>query len=327
MRLFDVKGQRLATTTLVRAIKSNHISHAYLFHGQYGVGKETVAKAFSNHLFCEDASACGKCRGCLRFSHGNHSDYHCMKTDTTIKIGRIRELHEACYLKHEGYAVWLIKNIEKMTLPAANSFLKVLEEPPEDTVFLLLTENIGQVLPTIVSRCQQLQFPRLSQELVESLLREHLQVEEDESLSKKIQLVAKLANGSIGRALELWEGPVLDRRSWVIQQLMRIPNMSTSEVLGLSLGWSEERADLESDLTLMLQWYRDLWCIKSRTQVQPYNLDYQNDLAVICEKYSVESLRRVTEQIQNVFPYVQRNVRPRFLLGHLLLQMRKGALT
>ena len=95
--------------------------------------------------------------------------------------------------KQEQYNVWLIKDADKMTLQAANSFLKLLEEPPEYVVWILLTTNLASILPTIVSRCQVISFPRLSDDIVRKLLQEKV----NNADQSKIDLVARMARGSI----------------------------------------------------------------------------------------------------------------------------------
>ncbi len=305
LRLRDVIGQTMATTTLERAIKHDRISHAYLFHGPSGVGKETIARAFVHHLSCQD-------------------NFHVVESEKSIKIDTIRQIYQNCYIQHAGYAVWLIKDADTMTLQAANSFLKIVEEPPSDTIFILLTDNMSRLLPTVISRCQVLHMPRLTDEVVLTLFSQRYVVEEQDK--DRLPIVIRMAGGSIGRAIELWEGPVLERREWVLQKLAKIPTMSVPEVLGLSLEWSEERETVESDLALMLNWYRDLWCVRAQMIGTLDNLDFEHDLVNLCKKYSVESIDRIMREIYEVRINLQRNVRPRFLLGHLLLQMRKGAL-
>lgn len=322
MRLADVIGQPIATTTLMRSIELNRISHAYLFHGEAGVGKETTAKAFVKHLLCENRQACGSCQSCQSLERGNNPRFNIVESDTSIKIQEIRDLKRSTQFKQTNYSVWLIKDADKMTLQAANGFLKVLEEPPEFVVWILLTNNLQSVLPTIVSRCQIIGFPQLADESVRLLLDAHVS---DNSDVDKIELVTRMAHGSIGKALELWNDKFLARRAWVVKQLIDLPTMDIPRVLGLSLAWSEERDVVIRDLELMLEWYRDLWCVKTNATDFLHHLDYQNELSVTCEKYTKESLEQITTLIIEMLMLTQRNVRARFMLGHLLLQMRKGA--
>lgn len=326
MQLAKIIGQPIATTTLQRSIAIDQIAHAYLFYGDIGVGKRTAAESFVNHLLCETKSACGSCGSCAKLARNNHPGYRVLESDSSIKIDQIRDLQEQVQLSHKDYQIWVITDVDKMTLQAANSFLKLLEEPPKRTIFLLLTNNLANVLPTIRSRCQVLKFSRLANGEVEQLLRSKLSL--DSSNDQKISLITKMARGSIGRALELWDSPALERRNWVTDQLLRIPTMSIVEVLGLSYKWDEDRNQVKLDLELMLQWYRDLWWIKVDNDSNDllYNLDRKNDLTAISQKYSQKSIENITELIFEMLIQLSHNVRVRFIIGHLLLQMRKGAL-
>lgn len=322
MRLPEIIGQPIATTTLARAIETNRISHAYLFHGEAGVGKETTARSFVNHLLCETRQACGSCSSCQSLKRNNNPYFHVLETDTSIKIQEIRSLKRDTQFKQEQYNVWLIKDADKMTLQAANSFLKLLEEPPEYVVWILLTTNLASILPTIVSRCQVISFPRLSDDIVRKLLQEKV----NNADQSKIDLVARMARGSIGKALDLWDDQFIERRNWVVKQLVKLPTMDIPQVLGLSLTWEEKRDLVIRDLEQMLEWYRDLWCVKTKATDSLHHIDYLHELSVTCEKYTKESLEQITSLIIEMLTYLNRNVRVRFVLGHLLLQMRKGAL-
>lgn len=323
MRLADIIEQKAAVQTLQRAVEVDAVAHAYLFHGSSGIGKTTTAVSFAKQILCETKSACGQCSECLKFERKNHPGLRMLEPDgAAIKIDQIRVLREQVQYANEYYQIWIIKDAHQMTVQAANSFLKLLEEPPQRTVFILVTDNFQQILPTIKSRCQMIGFRRLSDAAVAQAL-ENRTAEVDR---KKLALITKMAQGSIGKALELWDSPLFERRKWVIEQLVELPRMSVVEVLGLSMRWEENRDLFDLDLRLMLQWYRDLWCLKQGLKEQVYNIDYLNELSVICQKYNLSALRQITAAIVDIFSQLERNARIRFLVGNLLLQMRKGVL-
>lgn len=325
MRLADIIEQKTAVQTLKRAVELEQTAHAYLFHGDRGIGKTTTAVSFAKQILCENRTACGSCPECLKFERRNHPGVRVLEpVGTAIKIEQIRELQEQVHYSHEHYLVWIIRDAHKMTVQAANSFLKLLEEPPAQTVFVLITDNLQQILPTIKSRCQLISFRRSSDEAVAGALRSR--IDAANVSDETINLITKMAHGSIGRALELWDSPLLKRRKWVIEQLIQLPQMSIPEVLGLSYRWDENREVVDVDLTLMLHWYRDLWCLKQGLDDHIYNLDYLNELSVICQKYSLSALQEITAQIIDMSAKLERNVRIRFLMGNLLLQIRKGVL-
>ncbi|MGB4141739.1 MAG: DNA polymerase III subunit delta' [Limnochordia bacterium] len=326
MHLGEVIEQRVAVRTLQRAAAAGTVAHAYLFHGDRGVGKKTTAMSFAHQILCRNRTGCGSCPECLKLSRGNHPGLRALEPeDGTIKIEQIRSVQSQVQYAQEHHLIWIIDDAHRMTPEAANSFLKLLEEPPAYIVFILVTDHLEQVLPTIRSRCQVIAFTRLSDAAVAEALRAKAanggSTQDD---GQKIELVAKMAQGSIGRALELWESPLVGRRRWVLEQLINIPDMDLYEVLGLSHRWEEDRSLVALDLTLILQWYRDLWCLKEGLERQVVNMDYLHELSESCKKYPKSSLEQITKTIIDLHGQLERNARIRFMMANLLVQIRKG---
>lgn len=325
MNLNDVVGHPVAVTTLSRAITRQKISHAYLFYGDKGVGKKTTARAFAQQLLCENQTACATCSDCRRFLNGNHANYQEFTGESSIKIQDIRELKSQANYGYEGHRIWLIDKIERMTVQAANSFLKTLEDPSSNNIFILLTAAIDQVLPTVRSRCQLLPFFGLAEEVLIQEL--HQKIHDSQNQPKRCQSVARLARGSLGRALSLWEGSMLERRQWVLSKLKELPKASIPEVLGYSANWEEDRDGFLMDLELMISWFRDIAAIQVGYDSALYNPDYRNELNALGKLYSKESVHSILEQINEIIPTIKGNARIRFSLNYLLLLMKKGART
>ncbi|HKM17925.1 MAG: DNA polymerase III subunit delta' [Firmicutes bacterium] len=327
MHLGEIIEQEVAVRTLQRAVASDSIAHAYLFFGDHGVGKKTTALGFAHQILCEAKAGCGSCPQCLKLSRDNHPGLRALDPqDGTIRIEQIRSVHQQVQYAQEHYLIWIINEAHRMTPQAANSFLKLLEEPPGSVVFILITDHVEQILPTIRSRCQAISFTRLSDAAVAKALKARAAGDGGEDAGKKIELVTKMAQGSIGRAMDLWESPLLDRRKFVLEQLINLPGMSLYEVLGLSHRWEEERQLVALDLTIMLHWYRDLWCLQAGLEHQVLNLDYLHELSVSCKRYHRSSLEQISKAIIGLHGQLDRNVRIRFMMGNLLLQIRKGVL-
>ncbi|MGI6640268.1 MAG: ATP-binding protein [Limnochordia bacterium] len=299
MTLGEVLGQPVAVTILENSRAKGRLAHAYLFYGDDGVGKETAVR-----ILAADAD--------LRVVEGSPS----------IKIEQIRMLRQQSSYTQTGSLVWLIKDAENMTVQAANAFLKVLEEPNPGVYFFLTTTNLHRILPTIVSRCQVVPFRAISEETICQFLADKFNQAQD---SPRIRLLARMARGSIGRALQYWEGPVLERRKQVLGALERIPSATYPEILGLSLNWDEDRVQVQDDLQLMLGWYRDLAAVKSGSGVSLYNPDYAAELDKISSLYTYQALFEIMHEISEMQTAVAGNVRPRFALGRLFLSMKKGA--
>lgn len=163
---FDqVKGQEHVTRTLVNAIESGKISHAYLFAGSRGTGKTSTAKLLAKALNCVDgptAHPCGKCDSCVAISAGSSLDVIEMDAASNRGIDDIREIRDkVAFATVEGkYKVYILDEAHMLTKEASNAFLKVLEEPPGHVIFVLCTTEAHKVLPTIQSRCQRFEFRR-----------------------------------------------------------------------------------------------------------------------------------------------------------------------
>lgn len=149
-----------AVEFLKKSLKSGRVSHAYMFYGD-GELKEELALRFAQALFCRviEDDACGECNDCRRVENFTHPDFSLVKPEGAVfKISQVRELRGEVSLRPpEGdRRVFILKNCEKMNLPAANALLKVLEEPPIWTVLILLVSHPSTLPPTVSSRCQVL---------------------------------------------------------------------------------------------------------------------------------------------------------------------------
>lgn len=205
----EVLGQKSARSLLESALRRGRLAHSYLFVGPKGVGKKTMAYAFIYHLFCATNSEkpCGECMACKKLKKRLHPDVMLISPEKRdIRIDTIRSIERFIRLRplEAPYKVILIERAEKMNLEAGNALLKSLEEPPGYVIFILLTENLLKLLPTIISRSQVVRFHPLARETIkEYLFRRDL----DESMAETL---AELSSGSLGRALEMAEKGLLE---------------------------------------------------------------------------------------------------------------------
>jgi DNA polymerase-3 subunit delta' len=164
----QIKGQKRAIALLQAGFAAGRISHAYLFYGPKNCGKWPTALTFTQLLLCEaprGAEPCGVCLPCRKVATDNHPDVEVIVPDgASLKIEQMRSMQEKVYYRsYEGkYKVFIIRQADQLTEQAANSLLKVLEEPPAQTVFLLLAEDLGKLPITIQSRCQLIPFAYLN---------------------------------------------------------------------------------------------------------------------------------------------------------------------
>ncbi len=159
---------------LMNSYQKNRLAHTYLFEGEKGTKKKEIALEFAKLLYCEnEGTVCDSCLNCMRISHHNHPNVLLIEPDNgTIKKEQVLYLQQE-YAKtnlEEGPKIYIIDEIDKMSINASNSILKFIEEPLENTYTILITENIHRILPTIISRSQVLNFqPIPKKEIVEHL--------------------------------------------------------------------------------------------------------------------------------------------------------------
>lgn len=180
MSFHMIHGQEHAKRMLQNGLKLGKLSHAYIFSGPAGSGRKEMARKLAQAVFCteKDDDACGGCLECRKVEHGNHPDLHWIQPDgSSVKIEQIRDLQKqfAYRSKTDQKKIYVIEQADKMTVHAANSLLKFLEEPGADVIAILITENGQALLPTIKSRAQWIPFtPRSKEEMTELLCKEGL---------------------------------------------------------------------------------------------------------------------------------------------------------
>jgi DNA polymerase III subunit gamma/tau len=208
--LADLAGQDHVTQTLSNALKSGHVSHAYLFCGPRGTGKTSTARILAKAVNCLTSGKgepCNTCRMCQAVTEGRALDVIEIDAASNTGVDNIRDLREKVnYAPNEArYKVYIIDEVHMLSTSASNALLKTLEEPPPHAIFILATTETHKVLPTIISRCQRFDFHRLSQiDVVKRLTQictgEGIKVPDD-----GLKLMAKSATGSLRDAINLLE--------------------------------------------------------------------------------------------------------------------------
>ena len=165
MSFNDLTNHRAIADQLQHSLERGRLAHAYLFTGARGSGKEDVARTLAQALNCleQENDACGRCDSCRRIAAGNHPDIHWVRPESKsrrITVDQLREFERAVNLKAATarVKVGLIVDAECLNEEASNAFLKTLEEPPAQTIIILLTAEPQRLLPTILSRCLRIGF-------------------------------------------------------------------------------------------------------------------------------------------------------------------------
>lgn len=208
---FDgIVGQRHIVDTLMHSIERQKVSHAYLFCGQRGTGKTTMARVLAKALNCKDAPTvkpCNQCAACKEISTGSFIDTIEIDAASNRGIDEIRSLRDSAKLVASmgKKKVYIIDEVHMLSIPAFNALLKLLEEPPAHVVFILATTDPHKILQTIISRCQRFDFRPISEEDIKSYLARVAKKENISITEEALEAITKASTGSLRDALSILE--------------------------------------------------------------------------------------------------------------------------
>jgi DNA polymerase III subunit gamma/tau len=203
----EVVGQQHVVRTLRNAVEQGKVHHAYLFVGSRGTGKTSMAKILARSLNCErggpTVTPCGECESCLTIAAGSSIDVIEMDAASNRSVDDVRDLRERVAYAPTGgrWKVYILDEAHMLTKEAWNAFLKTLEEPPPNTVFVLATTEAHKVMPTIADRCQRFDFQRPSLEQISEVLMRVAVAEGIEVEDAAVAMIARSASGSFRDAL------------------------------------------------------------------------------------------------------------------------------
>ena len=197
--LDDVCGQDVIVKIIKNSILNNQINHAYLFAGPRGTGKTSVAKIFAKIINCENPVDCRPCEKCISCTEKNNSDIIEIDAASNNGVDEIRELRNKVNLlpAYGKYKVYIIDEVHMLTQGAFNALLKTLEEPPAHVIFILATTDPHKVIETILSRCQRLDFKKISNEDIVKNLKKIAQAEKIDIDEEALYEIAFAADGGM----------------------------------------------------------------------------------------------------------------------------------
>lgn len=235
----NLVGQDHVKTTLINAIKSGHISHAYLFTGPRGTGKTSTARLIAKAINCtsplEGYEPCDKCEFCSDINEGRLIDIIEIDAASNRGIDEVRDLREKINFAptRAKYKIFIIDEVHMMTKEAFNALLKTLEEPPSHAFFILATTEVHKIPETIISRCQRFDFKRISMKALMTRLSFIAQKEQVEASDEALELVSRYVDGGLRDAIGLMEQLTVDNKLTLehVQEILGITSYSLLEDL------------------------------------------------------------------------------------------------
>ncbi len=205
---YDVVGQEHITTTLKNQILNNRIAHAYLFCGTRGTGKTSTAKVFAKALNClnlNDGEPCNECEMCRKINEGLAIDVTELDAASNNGVDKIRDIiDDVKYPPQEArYKVYIMDEVHMLSAGAVNAFLKTLEEPPNNVIFILATTDPQKLPITILSRCQRFDFKRINNSDITARLRKIVNDQNVLADERSLNLISRVSDGAMRDSLSI----------------------------------------------------------------------------------------------------------------------------
>jgi DNA polymerase-3 subunit delta' len=310
-----IKGQDSAIDFLKNSIRNDKVSHAYIFLGPSGVGKKLAAVNFAKALNCRDGrdgGSCDICSQCKKIEASNHPDvliFSPLKEDSSFGIDKIRAVTKDIGLRpYEGRKkIYILDSADSMTQEAQNALLKTLEEPPSDSILILIVENINDVFATIQSRAKRVRFFPLGCEVIEEILVNNYKLEKE-----KARILSRISSGALGKALKLDAEGFFEKRDRIINEL-KDGAFPGPDFDGFS------KPDLRLALEVMLTWYRDILIAKTGrgSRAALVNVDKFELIHNEAKRASFDGLNNIINQVILTGSFLEQNVNPKLAMGVL----------
>ena len=317
-------GQASIKEHIKKSLQTGKISHAYIFYGEKGSGKKTLADLFARALQCEAGGEepCNQCTSCKQALNHNQPDivYVQHEKPNIIGVDEIRQqVNNDVAIKpySSERKIYIIDEAEKMNVQAQNALLKTLEEPPAYATIMLLTTNLEALLQTIRSRCVTLTMkPVLDVELQKYLMRE------EQVPDYKAGICAAFARGNVGRAKELIASEEFEElKEETLNLVQHISEKTLSDLAAFAKGKAEKGSNTEGFLELLQMWYRDVLLYKSTGDSQYLIFsEEQQHIKKMAAKSTYEGLNRKLNSIEEARTRLKANVNPELTLEWLLLE-------
>jgi DNA polymerase-3 subunit delta' len=304
---------------LTAIYRHGHLPHALLLTGQPGMGKAVLAEELAHLLLCERPAeghvACRQCTGCLLFESGSHPDYFHItpgEDSRSIKIDQVRRLAEGLSLTRHGsgYKVAILEPADGLNINAANSLLKTLEEPTDNTVLVLVSPHPARLPATIRSRCQELRVQAPDRERTARWLATRYS-------GATPEVYVTLANGAPLQALQLAQENALEERQRRFRALLDIRE-GRGDTLAVAADWAADQ-NLKG-LRWMQEWVMDM--LKIRLTGQPegiHGIDLLDDLSALAPRLDSRLVFGLLDRINRTLKLADSTLNRQLMMEDILL--------
>ena len=321
MMFESIIGQDRPIRFLTQMLQKGSIPHALLFTGIDGIGRQKTAVALGMALNCLSpvgVSACGECPSCRKAVSGSHPDMVTVEPEGAfIKIDQVRRVsRELRFAPLEGKRrIVIIDNAQAMNLEASNAILKILEEPPKHTILILTASQTTDLLPTIVSRCQQIAFRPIPYDKVAEVL-----VNTRGLARETATTIAVSTKGSLGKALSMDGEAWTVWRSGLLEQISSLSMKSIQPVFAFADGLSRDKDRLADALDMLMTWFRDALMYKVSPE-RIINRDSMNKIEHASKGQSIAQLLEKVEAVHSAQTAISRNSNPRLTLDVMMMHL------
>lgn len=326
MAFKDILGHERVKKILKKALQKKKIPNSMLFCGPEGVGKEEMAFVLAKAINCERKrdDACETCVSCRGINARNFPDVMLIQPEgNVIKIEQMRTLRKIAYLKPMvgKKRVFIVTEAEKMTEEAANSLLKVLEEPPLFSYVILVTHNPFLIMSTIKSRCQILNFPPVSRENIRKVLMEKGYEEE------KARVISSFVHGNLKQALGLdWED-IQEKREQAWMLFLSLINKENFPLFLRRYAFSYKalvKEEWEKILEMLSSFCRDLVLLKEKSDVDLLmNPDYEEKIRKAEELVSLDWLTNCLRRVNYAIYGLNKNLNVNLLVSSFFANFKE----
>lgn len=324
---FDtIIGHERPKRFLQAALRSQRLAHALLFRGEERIGKLLTARVLAQAVNCEATpppdppDACGTCRSCHQIETGAHPDVTILtatsgkgETDQTREI-ESRFIYRPLIGRRK---IVILDDADLLRREAANALLKTIEEPPPDSLIILVSSRPEALLPTIRSRCQEIRFAPLAPAQVEAAVRRHRRLPEHDA-----RFLAVISGGRLGLALEAVPEALRAERAEFLRLVSPDSVVSTGALMAACEAVAKSD-QAEAAFGWLATWFRDLVLVKvGGDRARLVNADCLPQLEPLAARLPVETMVDLAAYVESMTRGLDRNLNKQFLLEGLLLRLR-----